>query len=56
MLSSLSSNAVLARARTRFGRRLTEQNFNDLLVCKSTQEVAYYLKNRTYYNSILADV
>lgn len=56
MLSSLSSNAVLARARTRFGRRLTEQSFNDLLVCKSTQEVAYYLKNRTYYGEILSDV
>lgn len=56
MLSSLSSNAVLARARTRFGKRLTEQNFNDLLVCKSTQEVAYYLKNRTYYSGILSDV
>ena len=56
MLSSLSSNAVLSRARTRFGRRLTEQNFNDLLVCRNTQEVAYYLKNRTYYNSILSDV
>lgn len=56
MLSSLSSNAVLARARTRFGRRLTEQNFNDLLSCKSTQEVANYLKNRTYYSSSLADM
>lgn len=56
MLSSMSSNAVLARARTRFGNRLTEQNFTDLLACKSTQEVCYYLKNRTYYNSILADV
>ncbi len=56
MLSSLSSNAVLARARTRFGRRLTEQNFNDLLNCRTTQEVAYYLKNRTYYNSAFTDV
>jgi V/A-type H+-transporting ATPase subunit C len=55
MLSGMSSNAVLARARTRFGRRLTEQNFTDLLVAKSTQEVAYYLKNRTYYNDILSD-
>lgn len=56
MLSSLSSNAVLARARTRFGNRLTDQNFNDLLACKSTQEVANYLKNRTYYSGAFADV
>ena len=47
MLASLSSNAVSAKARGMHGKRLTNNNFMDLLNCKTVHDVAYYLKNRT---------
>ncbi len=56
MLSGLSANAVLAKARGMHGKCLTKQNFSDLLMCKSISEIAYYLKNRTHYNGVLSNV
>ena len=35
MLSTLSSNVVLAKAHAMYGRRLTGQNYKDLLACGS---------------------
>lgn len=56
MNSSFSSNAILAKARAMYGRRLTEQNYTDLLGCRSVGEVAAYLKTRTAYADILEGV
>ena len=56
MLASLSSNAVSAKARGMHGKRLTNNNFMDLLNCKTVHHVAYYLKNRTSYNKLLAGI
>lgn len=56
MLASLSSNAVSAKARGMHGKRLTSHNFADLLNCKSIHDAAYYLKNRTSYNKLLAGI
>lgn len=56
MLSSMSSNAILAKARTMYGRRLTERNYEDLLACKTVPEVAAYLKNETVYSEILSGI
>ena len=56
MMSSYSSNAILAKARAMYGRRLTEQNYTDLLGCRSVGEVAAYLKTRTSYSDILEGV
>ena len=56
MLASLSSNAVSAKARGMHGKRLTNNNFMDLLNCKTVHDVAYYLKNRTSYNKLLAGI
>lgn len=53
MLSSMSSNAILAKARTMYGRRLTDKNYGDLLSCRTVAEVASYLKNQTVYSEIL---
>ena len=52
MLASLSSNAVSAKARGMHGKRLTNNNFMDLLNCKTVHDVAYYLKNRTSKKSL----
>lgn len=56
MLATLSSNVVLAKARTMYGRRLTEENYKDLLKCKTVREVASYLKDRTAYSKVLAGI
>lgn len=54
MLSSMSSNAILAKARTMYGRRLTDNDYENLLACKTVLEVATYLKNETVYSEILS--
>ncbi len=56
MLSTLSSNAILSKARAMYGRRLTKENYKDLLACQSVGEVASYLKNQTAYSKTLAGI
>lgn len=56
MLSTLASNAILSKARAMYGRRLTDENYKDLLACQSVNEVASYLKNRTAYKTALAGI
>ncbi|MGX8699764.1 V0D/AC39 family V-type ATPase subunit [Caproiciproducens sp.] len=56
MLSTFSSNVVLSKARAMYGRRLTKQNYRELMACQSVGEVANYLKTRTAYGKALAGV
>lgn len=56
MLTSLSSNVVLAKARTMYGRRLMLTDYNELLKCHTVGEVAGYLKNHTSYSRALAGI
>lgn len=56
MLSTYSSNVILAKARAMYGRRLRTEDYRELLGCRSVGEVASYLKNRTSYAAILAGV
>jgi len=56
MLTALSSNAILAKAKTMFGRRLTDQDYTDLLHCHTVTEVAAYLKKETAYARTFAAV
>lgn len=56
MFTSFSSNAILAKSRAMYGKRLNAQNYIDLLNCKSVGEVASYLKSRTYYSDIFEGV
>jgi V/A-type H+-transporting ATPase subunit C len=56
MLSSLSSNAVLSKARAMYGRCLTKQDYQNLLSCQNVGEVAFYLKTNTAYNKTLAGI
>lgn len=53
---SSTSLAVLAKARAKFGKRLTEQDYNNLVACQSVAEVMVYLKSHTHYASVLAEV
>ncbi len=49
MTVSSAANAVLAKARAMYGKRLTAQNYSDLLACRSVNEAAAYLKSHTAY-------
>jgi len=55
-ITTLSSNAVLAKAHAMYGRRLTNENYTDLLACQTVGDVASYLKNRTAYSRTLAGI
>ena len=56
MSSSKSANAVLAKARAKFGKRLTEKDYASLLSCTCVAEVVAYLKNNTYYSEVLKKI
>lgn len=53
MGSSKSANAVLAKVRAKYGRHLTDKDYDSLVSCKSVSEVVTYLKNNTYYETVL---
>ena len=40
-----TSYAVMAKARAKFGKRLTEKDYANLLACHSVTEVMSYLKS-----------
>lgn len=56
MLSTLSSNAILSKARAMYGKRLTGKDYQSMLGCKTVGEVAGYLKNHTSYSDMLTGV
>lgn len=45
-----SSNAVLAKARAMFGRRLVSNDYRILCECKDVSSIALYLKSNTHYS------
>lgn len=54
MLSSKSSNAIIAKARAKYGKSLSAKDYNELTACHSVSEVAIYLKTHTIYSTTLA--
>lgn len=56
MSSSGSANAVLAKMRAKYGKRLSPKDYESLLACKSVAEIVAYLKNNTYYDTVLKTV
>ena len=55
-MSSFSSNAILAKARSMYSHRLTEQNYEELLKKRSVNDLTNYLKSETIYGEVLADL
>lgn len=51
MAVSYTANAVLAKARAMYGKRLKRENYNDMLSCRTLGELVGYLKTRTEYSS-----
>lgn len=56
-MSNLSaSNAVIAKAKALYGKSLNEKSYRDLSNKHSMAEITSYLKNDTYYDTILDGV
>lgn len=53
MLSAFSSNVILTKARALYGKRLNEEQYQDLLHKKTVAEIAAYLRDETYYRETL---
>ena len=51
-----TSFAVMTKARSKFGKRLTDKDYNSLLACQSVAEVMSYLKSYTRYSKALEDM
>lgn len=56
MPSSLSSNVILAKIKSKFGNRLTDADYQSLLNMNSVSEIAAYLKNNTIYSEVLSGI
>ena len=56
MLPNKASNAVLAKARAMYGRRLTDDDYRTLAGCRSMPELAGALKTMPLYTAALVDV
>ena len=56
MLNSLSSKAMLTKARAMYGKRLTPENYQELLRMKSVRDVAAYLKTAPGYADALSNI
>ena len=54
MLSKYSSNVILAKVRAMYGKRISAQDYNNLMSCKTVQDVTAYLKNNTAYERELS--
>ncbi len=55
-ISSNASNALYAKCRAMFGKRLTRHDIDILLNSRSLSDVAVYLKSNTRYSAALANV
>ena len=53
---STTSFAVLAKARAKYGRFLSEHDYDGILACQSVAEVMVYLKTYTHFAPILSGV
>ena len=54
--SNASGNAVLAKARALYGRRLRAEDYRRLMGCRTMSELATALKEQPLYSAALADV
>lgn len=53
---SATSYAVSAKARAKYGRFLTDRDYESLLACQSVAEVMVYLKSHTHFASALDEI
>lgn len=51
-----SSSAVIAKARSKYGKRLTDKDYKALIKCNSVSAVVSYLKTHTHFSQVLNKV
>lgn len=56
MLTAFSSNAITAKARAIYGKRLTNLNYTELLRLNAVSDVCSYLKSHTSYSKYLGGI
>lgn len=56
MLSVFQYSGITAKVRTMMGKMLTVDDYKAMIQKKTVQDVANYLKNNTYYNTVLDDI
>lgn len=56
MFAAKASNSILAKTRAKYGKRLTNKNYRDMLALSCVADVAAYLKNYTRYADALSGV
>ena len=56
MALKASSGTISAKAKCMYGKRLTAENYNDMLRKRTVTELAAYLKENTYYSSALQHI
>lgn len=54
MLESFSSNAISAKIKAMYGRRITNEQYNVLMHKKTVAQAAAYLKEETSYSDVLS--
>lgn len=56
MVHTFSDNAIMAKVRAMYGKRLTARDYDQMVQLKSVGEVAGYLKRETHYGKLLESV
>lgn len=56
MFNSFSGNAISAKARAIYGKRLTTANYHDLLRQRTVNDICGYLKSNTSYSEFLKGI
>lgn len=55
-MGSLSSNAVSAKARSMYAKKLTQNDYDELLKRRNISDMVAYLKSDTEYANVLSDI
>ena len=55
-MQNYAANAILTKSRAKYGKRLTVQNYKDMILLDSVADVASYLKTRTHYADALKNM
>ncbi len=56
MAKKSTTYAVMAKARAKYGKRLKDKDYKNLLGCKSVAEIMVYLKSYTHYANALKEI
>ena len=51
-----ASNAIMTKSRTKYGHRLTDDNYREMLSITTISDAAAYLKNKSRYSDVLQNI